>query len=118
MGSGGYVGSSVRAPSSRSDIREWCTQSATQWQKLWAMLKAAFRDARSAKNRSLSVRVDNPTQDVHGPESGVQRSSPGSTRASLHAHGVGEHPGAMAPVVRRRDVPLLAGERGCRARRR
>ena len=45
-------------------------------EKLWAMLKSAFRDARNAKNRALRVRLDNPTQDVRGPEPGVQRSKP------------------------------------------
>jgi integrase len=43
---------------------------------VWATLRTAFRDARSAKNRSLRVRLDNPTQDVQPPDSGTQRSKP------------------------------------------
>ncbi|MEZ4301534.1 MAG: site-specific integrase [Polyangiaceae bacterium] len=42
----------------------------------WAILKAACRDAKSAKNRALRVRTDNPTDGVPGPDGGVQRSKP------------------------------------------
>jgi len=42
----------------------------------WAILKAAFRDAKESKNRSLRVRKDNPTEGVQGPDPGVERSKP------------------------------------------
>lgn len=42
----------------------------------WGIVKAAFRDACTAKTRALRVRPDNPTEDVHGPDGGVERSKP------------------------------------------
>lgn len=42
----------------------------------WIIVKAAFRDAKDAKNRALRVRQDNPTEGVHGPDGGPQRSKP------------------------------------------
>jgi integrase len=42
----------------------------------WSILKAAFRDAKDAKNRALRVRTDNPTDGVHGPDGGPERSKP------------------------------------------
>jgi integrase len=42
----------------------------------WAIVKAAFRDAKDAKNRVLRVRRDNPTEGVRGPDGGVERSKP------------------------------------------
>lgn len=42
----------------------------------WIIVKAAFRDAKDAKNRALRVRRDNPTEGVHGPDSDAQRSKP------------------------------------------
>src|SRR5262249_40307230 len=42
----------------------------------WIILKAAFRDAKDAKNRALRVRSDNPTDGVRGPDGGVLRSKP------------------------------------------
>jgi integrase len=42
----------------------------------WAIVKAAFRDAKDAKNRALRVRHDNPTEDVRSPDGGVERSKP------------------------------------------
>jgi integrase len=43
---------------------------------IWIIVKAAFRDARDAKNRSLRVRSDNPTDGVRPPDGGVIRSKP------------------------------------------
>jgi integrase len=42
----------------------------------WSIVKSAFRDAKSSKNRSLRVRTDNPTDGVQGPDGGLQRSKP------------------------------------------
>lgn len=42
--------------------------------KIWSLVQAAFRDARSSKTLSLRVRDDNPTKDVEPPDGGDERS--------------------------------------------
>ncbi|MEZ4301540.1 MAG: site-specific integrase [Polyangiaceae bacterium] len=43
---------------------------------LWSIAQAAFRDACRAKNRTLRVRSEDPTESIPGPDGGVQRSKP------------------------------------------
>lgn len=61
---------------------------------IWAIVKAAFRDAVNAKNRDLRVRGDNPTQGVFGPDRGVMRSKPWI------------YPCEMAQLLASPEVPL------------
>lgn len=60
----------------------------------WIIVKAAFRDAKDAKNRALRVRLDNPTDGVHRPDGGPQRSKPWL------------YPCELAALMRCRRVPL------------
>lgn len=63
-----HLDRAIRARSNDPEQRAGCSWKSAQ--NVWGLVVKAFKDAAKSKNRSLRVRVENPTSDIEGPDRG------------------------------------------------